>query len=326
MRRKGLTSIELAKLAGVSSATISRAFTSDSRIKPQTRARILALADEHGFRPNAMARSLNNSKSRLVAIVVNTIANPAEGEGLELLIHRLQERELMPLLLCCGNHKDLSQLMRLASTYQVDHVLLHSDMVSIDDAVRIFGSASLVIASGEPLDGRELAEVRLDSARASAEIVAHLVKAGRRRFAYLSGRESSHVDKQRLHWFATALAGHGLAFEIVAHGDYSYESGYKEAVMLMRDRPEAIICANDLMAAGAADAAHRVGVRTPDELVIVGHDGVAFAGWDSHSLTTITPPPGAVRDALVACIENPDSTDQHVIDCVVRWGNSTGPR
>lgn len=327
MRRKGLTSIDLAKLAGVSSATISRAFSPGSRIKPETRERIRALADEHGFRPNAMARSLNISKSRLVALVVNTIANPAEGEGLDQLIHRLQARELMPLLLCCADHEDRSQLMRLASTYQVDHVVLYSDMVSIEDAEHIFRSATLIVGSAEPLLGRSVFDVRMESAAASDEVVQHLIDQGRKHFAYLSGRASSHVDKQRMKWFASALAVRGLSFEAVGHGDYSYESGYKEAVMLLRTRPDVIVCANDLMAAGVMDAAKLLGLVVPGDLAVVGHDGVAFSSWDSHSITTIMPPPGVISDAMIGLIERPPTAppEQHVVSCVVRWGKSTGP-
>jgi DNA-binding LacI/PurR family transcriptional regulator len=326
MRGK-LTSVELAKLAGVSSATISRAFSADARIRPQTRARILALANEHGYRPNAMARSLNNNQSRLVALVVNTVANPAEGEGLDQLIHRLQARELMPLLVCCANHEDRSQLMRIASTYQVDHVVLYSDAVSIADAADIFRSAVLVVASSEPLDGRAFSDVRLDAAAATTQVVDWLVAGDRRHFVYLSGRSSSHIDKQRMGWFSAALASHELTFEMVEHGDYSYESGYKEAVMLLRRvRPDAIVCANDLMAIGVRDAATLLGLRVPEDLAIVGHDGVALARWDSHSITTIMPPAGMVSDALAEIIDL-DATEpplQRVIHCIVQWGSSTG--
>ena len=326
MRRKGLTSVELAKLAGVSSATISRAFSADARISPTTRERVLALAEEHGFRPNAMARSLNSSQSRLVALVVNTVANPAEAEGLDLLVHRLQEKERMPLLLCCANHQDRSQLMRIASTYQVDHVVLYSDMVSIDDTLAIFRSAIPVIASSEPLGGRAVSDVRLDSSAASAEVVSLLVAQGRRHFAYLSGRSSSFVDKQRLSWFSAALSAHGLAFDAVAHGDYSYESGFKEAVlMLRRSRPDVVICANDVMAIGVKDAASLLGILVPQNLAIVGHDGIALASWDSHAITTILPDRAAVCDALIAIIEQDGNAGplQKVLECHVRWGKTT---
>jgi len=296
-------------------------------MKPATRARILALADEHGFRPNAMARVLNNSQSRLVALVVNTVANPAEAEGLDQLIVLLQQQERLPLVLRCADHEDRNQLMRIASTYQVDHVVLYSDAVSIDDATRIFHSATPIIASSEPLDGRVIADVRLDATAATTEVVNHLVAQGRRRFVYLSGRASSHIDKQRMGWFAAALAKHDLVFDIVEHGDYSYDSGYKEAALLLRRmRPDVIVCANDLMAIGVKDAAAVLGFDVPADLAVVGHDGVALAGWDSHSITTIAPRPGLVSATLAAMIDQrPEAPPaQRVIECMVRWGRSTG--
>lgn len=138
----------------------------------------------------------------------------------------------MPLVLCCADHNDRKQLMRLASAYQVEHVVLFSDMVSIAEAVDIFQSATPIIASFEPVSDPSLACVRTDGAAASAEIVERLVADGRRSFAYISGRASSWVDKKRRGWFSDALAPHGLAFEASGQGDYSYDSGYKEAVML----------------------------------------------------------------------------------------------
>ena len=217
--------------------------------------------------------------------------------------------------------------MRIASTYQVDHVVLYSDAVSIDDAAHIFRSAVLVVASSEPLDGRVVSDVRLDASAATKEVVDALVGAGRKHFVYLSGRSSSHIDKQRMAWFAAALDLHGLAFDIVEHGDYSYESGYKEAVLLLRrGRPDAIVCANDLMAVGVQDAAALLGLDVPKDLAIVGHDGVALARWDSHSITTIMPPPGAVSDALAGIIDLGPAAPavQRRINCIVQWGRSTG--
>ena len=87
--RERITSKELAKLLGVSSATISRAFSTNTRISEQTRARVLTMAQQYGYQPNAIARTLNNRRSRLVAVVVNAIANQCEAQQLELFVHRL---------------------------------------------------------------------------------------------------------------------------------------------------------------------------------------------------------------------------------------------
>lgn len=327
MSRKRITSKELAKLAGVSSATISRAFSPDSRIGDATRTRILAAAREHGYQPNAIARSLNNQRSRLVALVVNAIGNPCEAEEQQLLVHRLQARQLLPIILCCADHADRLQLMRLASTYQVDHVVVFSDMVSMQDAIDIFHTTRPIIVSFEPLENTSVSHIRIDGSAAATEIIDKIVKDGRKRFAYLSGRASSWIDKLRREWFASALARHGLVFEAEAFGDYSYDSGFKEAVLLLhRSKADAIICGNDVMAIGARDAARRVLGLTPDDLAIVGQDGIAMAAWDSHDLTTLSLDHAAYMDAVVELIErhdaDPESTHSITITCKPRWGST----
>ncbi|MDQ0470978.1 LacI family DNA-binding transcriptional regulator [Labrys wisconsinensis] len=328
MTKKRITSKDLAKLASVSSATISRAFSPDSRISRATRERILAAAREHGYQPNAIARSLNNQRSRLVALVVNAIGNPCEAEEQQLLVHRLQARQLLPIILCCGDHEDRLQLMRLASTYQVDHVVVFSDMVSMQDAVDIFHTTRPIIVSFEPLQNAAVSHIRIDGARAAAEVIAKVVGDGRRRFAYLSGRGSSWIDKLRRGWFADALAQHGLAFEAEALGDYSYEAGFKEAVLLLRRfKVDAIVCGNDVMAIGARDAARSVlGRRIPEDVAIVGQDGIAMAAWESHDLTTLSLDHAAFIDAIIDLIERHEKTadagHSTTLNCTVRWGST----
>ena len=217
--KKRITSKELAKLAGVSSATISRAFSADGRISEQTRVRVLAMAQQYGYQPNAIARTLNNQRSRLVAVVVNAIGNQCEAEQLQLLVHQLQARALVPVILCCEDNTDRLQLMRLASSYQVEHAIINSDLVSLKDAVQIFRTASPIIVSAEPIEDGRVSCVQVDGAEAASQIIEKLVDDGRRHFAYLYGRKSSWIDKQRRDWFSKALTGHGLGFEAAGHGD-----------------------------------------------------------------------------------------------------------
>lgn len=326
MSNRRITSKDLAKLAGVSSATISRAFSPDSRINKATRDRVLSIAREHDYQPNAIARSLNNQRSRLVALVVNAIGNPCEAEQLQLLVHRLQERALLPIVLCCGGNEDRLQLMRLASTYQVDHVIVFSDAISMQDAVEIFRMTRPIILSYEPIDNEGVSQIRIDGSAGADAIISKMVADGRRHFAYLSGRASSWIDKQRQVWFSDALARHGLAFEVEAHGDYSYESGFKEAVPLLhRSKIDGLICGNDVMAIGARDAARAImGKRVPEDIGIVGHDGIAMASWDSNDLTTLQLDQVAFIDAAVDLIDlheagGPPPPVRHIL-CTVRWG------
>jgi DNA-binding LacI/PurR family transcriptional regulator len=327
--KKKITSRELATLAGVSSATISRAFSTTARINEATRERILAIAREHNYQPNAIARTLNSQTSRLVALVVNTIGNPCEAEELNELVRRLQERELLPIILCCAEYRDRLQLMRLASTYQVDHVVIFSDMVTTEDALEIFRGVRPIIVTFEPLDEPAVSTIQVDGVAAVEEIIAKVVGDGRRHFAYIAGRSSSWIDNQRQDWFSTALAAHGLKFEAFGRGDYSYEAGFKEAVLLLRRYREidALICGNDVMAIGACDAARRVlGRQIPEELAVVGQDGIAMASWESHDLTTLAQDHTELMNAVIELIEQdaemPGAISQIRLPCSVRWGTT----
>lgn len=324
-----ITSKELAKLAGVSSATISRAFSADGRISEQTRVRVLAMAQQYGYQPNAIARTLNNRRSRLVAVVVNAIGNHCEAEQLQLLVHQLQSRALVPVILCCGDNTDRLQLMRLASSYQVEHAVIFSDLVSLKDAVQIFRTARPIIFSAEPIEDAGFSCVRVDGAEAASQIIEKLVRDGRGHFAYLCGRKSSWIDKQRRDWFSDALARHDLGFEAEGHGDYSYESGFKEASLLLRrSKVDALVCGNDVMSIGARDAATRLLDRhVPGDLAVVGQDGIAMAAWECHNLTTLALDPAAVIDAVVQLIQRHETgsgaASTIVIKCRVRWGSTT---
>ena len=327
--KERITSKELAKLVGVSSATISRAFSTNARISEKTRVRVLAMAQQYGYQPNAIARTLNNRQSRLVAVVVNAIANQCEAEQLDLLVHRLQARALVPIILCCGDNTDRLQLMRLASTYQVDHAIIVSDLVPLKDAAQIFRTTWPIIVSEEPIEDTRVSCVRVDGAEAALQIIDKLVGDGRGHFAYLYGRNSSWIDKQRRDWFSSALARHGLAFEAEGHGDYSYDSGFKEASLILhRSKVDALVCGNDVMAIGARDAAMRLlNRRVPDDLALVGQDGIAMAGWGSHDLTTLALDHAALVDAIVQLIERHETDNAAaptiVIKCTARWGSTT---
>jgi DNA-binding LacI/PurR family transcriptional regulator len=325
---KRITSKEIAKLAGVSSSTISRAFSGDTRISERTRKRIMSLADEHDYRPNAIARSLNSQRSRLVALVVNSIENPCEGQQLQYLVQRLQERELLPIMLCCAGYDDRAHLMRMASAYQVDHAVIFSDMVSMADAVQIFRTARPIMVSFEPISDPNIAQLIVDGSKAAEEVVAKAVSSGHSRFAYLTGRNSSWIDKQRQRWFADALAKHGLSFVAESHGDYSYDSGFKEAVVLLRRSPiDAVVCGNDVMAIGVRDAATRVlGKKVPDDLAIIGQDGVNLAMWECNDLTTLALDFTAYMDTIIGFIEDQaddrEGTTSVTHEYFVRWGST----
>jgi DNA-binding LacI/PurR family transcriptional regulator len=246
-----------------------------------------------------------------------------------LLVHRLQARALVPIILCCGDNTDRLQLMRVASNYQVDHAIIVSDLVPLKDAVQIFRTTWPIVVSAEPIEDARASCVRVDGAEAASQIIDKLVGDGRRHFAYLYGRTSSWIDKQRREWFSGALARYGMVFEAKGHGDYSYDSGFKEASLILhRSKVDALVCGNDVMAIGARDAAIRLlKLQVPGNLAIVGQDGIAMARWGCHDLTTLALDQVALIDAIEQIIVRHETDNGAaptiVIKCTARWGSTT---
>jgi len=184
------------------------------------------------------------------------------------------------------------------------------------------------MVSNERIEDTRVSCVRFDGAEAASQIIDKLVGDGRKHFAYLCGRNSSWIDKQRRDWFSSALGRHGLTFQAEAHGDYSYDSGFKEASLLLRrSRVDALVCGNDVMAIGARDAAVRLlGRQVPGDLAIVGQDGIAMASWECHDLTTLALDQLALIDAIAELIERHETSNgaasTTVIKCTARWGST----
>ena len=180
----------------------------------------------------------------------------------------------------------------------------------------------------ERITSKELAKLIGVSSEPSPGHFQQLFGDGRRHFAYLCGRNSSWIDKKRRYWFSSALDRHGLVFEAEAHGDYSYDSGFKEASLLLcRSKVDALVCGNDVMAIGSRDAAVRLlGRQVPGDLAIVGQDGIAMASWGCHDLTTLVLDQVACIDAIVELIERQETgngtASMTVIKCTARWGST----
>lgn len=328
MKKRVASAVELAKLLGVSSATVSRAFVPSSPMRPETRGRVLAMAREYNYHPNAIARSLNNRQSQLVGLVVNEIDQSMIAEMVQKLAVELQKLELLPILLCCADHNDRLQLMRLASAHQLRSVVLFSDMITREDAIDIFHDAQLIMLSSEPGIEGKASEIRSNGAAGAGRIIDKVVADGHRSFAYLTGRQSSWMDKARIDWFRAALKRHGLDIKAVRQGDFTYESGFKETMMLLHQGGfDAIIGGNDVMAIGARDAAVKAfSRRVPEDIAIIGQDGIDMAAWESHDLTTLAIDKAGAIEAAIKIIlagSEPDAPAVSVpLECTVRWGST----
>ncbi len=306
------TSYDVAQRAGVSQSAVSRCFRPGSSIAPKTRARVLAAARDLGYFPNAMASGLITKRSNLVAVLISNLTNLYYPEVLAEITRRLSERDIRVLLFALQAESDVDAMLDQVWRYRVDGAIVAARLSTkqLRDFARRRVPVVLYNRFGE---GEPVPSVCCDSVGGERQLVEKLVAAGHEVFGIIAGPDDSYVSQERVRGAQQRL--HELGREaLLVKGAFDYESGDAglRTLMTMTDRKlDALICANDLMAIGAIDCArHQFGIHVPQDLSIVGFDGVAPAMWSSYNLSTVRQPVRRMTEAAVSMllerIEDPD--------------------
>ncbi|MFM9976692.1 MAG: LacI family DNA-binding transcriptional regulator [Sphingomonadaceae bacterium] len=303
-RQGGPTSYDVAQAAGVSQSAVSRCFREGASIAAATRTRVLAAARELGYHPNAMAAGLITRRTGLVAVLISNLTNLYYPEVLAELTTRLAARDIRVLLFTLQAESDVDAALAQVWRYRVDGAIVAARLSQAQ--LRDFRQHHVpVVLYNRFGEGEHVASVCCDSGAGEHILVDRLVAAGHRSFGIISGPDDSYVSAQRVAGAQARLASHDLVPRVVA-GKFDYDSGKAGLRALWAESAgtlDALICANDLMAIGAIDAARNdLGLQLPETLSIVGFDGVAPAAWDSYRVTTIRQPVRRMTEAAVAMI------------------------
>lgn len=311
--KKRVTSYDVAREAGVSQSAVSRVFRPGLSVSKKTREKVLETAKKMGYKPNAIARMLITQSSGMVAVIVSSRANLNYPEVLSLLNKRIIERNKRVLLFTLDDADGLSDLLEQLWTFQVDGVIAlaaHFDHHSIQE----FEQHQIpVVLYNRQVDDHSVSSVCVNHEKGLRQLVDLLVIQKHQDFLVISGPEDSDVATDRRNYAIRALENHGINNVPVVFGDYSYESGREalKSYLAKNTPPTAIVASNDAMAIGAIDEArehHNLSV--PEDLSVVGFDGISAATWYSYRLTTVRQPISqmtkAAVDILFDQIENPD--------------------
>ncbi|MGS2618868.1 LacI family DNA-binding transcriptional regulator [Micromonospora sp. LZ34] len=281
----------VAARAGVSIASASRVLNGVGG-SPETIRKVRAAAAEVGYVPNAIARSLQSQRTGLVALAVEDIGNPVyvammraieavvAASGRQLLVHATGGR--------IDNETTL--LRRLANRY-VDGMILSPIRVTDDHLAAMVDSPVPVVVVGQLGADAPVDNVRTDSRRGVALAVEHLLAAGRRRIGFVNGPLDTVPGAARDAGFRAALAEHGIDLDerLVEVGDFQYAAGRAAAERLLaRARPDALVCANDLIAVGALHALLAAGHRVPEDVAVVGMDDTELAQMMFPQLSSVS--------------------------------------
>ena len=311
--RKRATSYDVAELAGVSQSAVSRVFQAGASASKDMRDRVLSAANKLGYRPNAIARGLITQRSNMVAVVISRQTNLYYPEVLVQLTQRFSEHGIRVLLFTLDHERDIDSVLEQILQYRVDGVVTAA-ILSSEQLQTVESAGIPVIFYNRTLPEKLVNSVRCDQEEGERWLVSELVAAGHKRFAIVSGPEDSSVSTERTRGATTKLRELDIDDVIIVSGDYGYASGraaFAEILQRMEGLPDAVVCANDVMAIGCVDEARETNfLRVPEDVSIVGFDGVGPARYAAYNLSTVRQPVGRMSEAAVSMlierIENPE--------------------
>jgi LacI family transcriptional regulator len=295
MDRK-ITIKDIARKANVSHTTVSRALNDKSRIKTETKEKILLIAKELNYRPDFIARSLVMRRTRTLGLVITTIANPFYTElsqGIESTAIGLGYN----IILCSTNY-DLSAEKKYIDMLQskgVDGIIFTSAHMGDPNIIGLAeeGFPTILVnrRTHHPAVKNKVDYVGVDNIRGGFLAVEHLIKLGHERIGVIGGSSESSVGLERLDGGKKALAAYGLEVmgDYFLEGDFLRGSGYQggKRFLAMDKPPTAIFATNDYMALGTHQAILEGGIRIPEEIALIGFNDIEFTSMKGIELTTI---------------------------------------
>lgn len=291
MANEKVTSVDVAKLAGVSQSAVSRVFTPGASASKATIEKVRKAAAELGYRPNVLARSLITGRSRIIGLVVAYLENYFYPEVVERLSVALQQKGYHVLVFMASpTVGDVESVLQEILDYQVDGLVLASVSMSSVLAGECQALGIPVVLFNRDQDDERLSSVTTDNRAGGRALAAHLVDLGRSRIGYIAGFEGASTQRDRELGFREALEAGGRP--LYARGVGNFEHGQaQEAARRMFDRPDppdAVFVCNDHMAFAVMDVLRfELGLRIPDDVAVCGFDDVPPAAWPAYSLTTV---------------------------------------
>ncbi|MBF9234120.1 LacI family DNA-binding transcriptional regulator [Microvirga alba] len=288
---------DVARLADVSTATVSRVLASPNVVSEDTRARVLEAIAKTGYVPNPAARSLRSQKTYMVLVVLPNLANTFFSKILSGIEETLFEAGYgMIIGDLDGSPEKEAHFAAFTSAGRVDgaillngHLFGQSRDAQGEPAINI-----PLVALCEAIPGANIPQIEVDNRAASRRMTQYLVSRGHRLIAYLTGPADNVLEKERIRGYRDGLRAEGLAFdpELVIEGDYTIKSGIDAGRDLLgrSRRPTAVFCTSDEMAIGLMRTLHSAGVRVPQDISVAGFDDIEFAAVAEPALTTIHQP------------------------------------
>jgi LacI family transcriptional regulator len=291
-----VTLAEIARVAEVSVSTVSRALSNRNYpLKDDTRQRILKLAEDMGYQPNLVARSLQSNRSHLVGVIVDRMQSPFAAATVQGVQDGLRDAGYTISIAYSNRDQNLAiDAINTFYSHQVDGlVILNSWLHTYNDPILSLQNRPFVFVNR--VFNNCMQNCVGPGDRIGAQLATqHLVNLGHRRIGYINGMQDWIEAQNRLSGYCDVLVKHGIPVDetLIVQGDWGVDSGYKAAqeLLALEERPTAIFSANDIMALGAMYAIKEAGLDIPSDVAIVGYDDRDFSAWIRPALTTVRMP------------------------------------
>jgi LacI family repressor for deo operon, udp, cdd, tsx, nupC, and nupG len=285
---------DVAELAGVSPATVSRVLTNNVNVSEKTKRRVNEAITQLNYKPNRLASNLRRSSSGLIMVILPDISNLFFNEVIRGFQTVARKNGYHVLLASSDNDaEEEKRLLTLVSERVVDGVILTAVSLSQNELLELCRNIPVVLSCRYP-EGSDIPVVSIDNITAAREATQYLIGLGHRRIATITGPLQVVISRDRLKGYKQAMEMEELPVvqQYIQEGDFSVQSGSNMMMKLlaMQEPPTAVFVASDEMAVGAIKAVKECGLRVPEDISICGFDGLSLGTLVEPNLTTIHQP------------------------------------
>ncbi|RKY57228.1 MAG: LacI family transcriptional regulator [Candidatus Neomarinimicrobiota bacterium] len=288
------TIVDVAKLAGVSTATVSRVINETGNVRTATKKKVLAAVKELNFSPNHSAQVLQTKQTKTIGMIfpdassiyfyeiIRGIISHVNKHGFQIIIGSAHDEE-----------EELKTAFRFLNGRSVDGLVVMAPSLTNGElfTLPINHNTPIVFISVPPIKAGTTSVV-LDNFNSAYEMTEHLIRLGHKRIAFIHGSPNNYDSKRRYAGYLKSLKDNGISGSIEAEGNFTEDSGYKACQQLIKSKenPTAIFAANDAMAIGAIESAKDQKLKVPEDIAIVGFDDISTSQYITPALTTIRVP------------------------------------
>ncbi|MGK9175693.1 LacI family DNA-binding transcriptional regulator [Yokenella regensburgei] len=311
---------KIARLAGVSVATVSRVLNNSESVKETNRERVLKAIAESNYQPNLMARQLRTARSSMILVLVSNIANPFCAEVVKGIEEAAEQNGFRILLCNSGSDMERSRsALKLLSGKIVDGIITMDAFARLPELTTLIGSAPWVQCA-EYADEGDVSCVGINDVEAARCVIEQLLARGCQRIALINHDLSYKYARLREQGYTSALAEKQRCWKAVEYAqDLSFSAGKAAMENLLRadERPDAVFAVSDTLAAGALLAIHEAGLAMPQDIAVVGFDGTELAEMVTPPLSTVSQPSREIGRKAVGLllnkIDNPQAPAERIM-------------